>query len=369
MKKIILFLIILLFNISYSEVLIGDMGTHNVYLVSVNGDTTHSWKTELPLKLVAMSYLDSCILISVDEDRTVPRERIKNGKLQILDWESNVIWSYSPNTEQYSQHHDLEVLSNGNIMMILYDVKTIDEAIYRGRNPELLIDSNLWSEKLVEIKPVGKDSVEIVWEWSVWDNIIQDFNSLLPNYGVIKDNPDKINLNYPYDGRRVGKDDWLHFNSISYNEDKKQIAVSSNRFGELYIIDYDTKKIIFRWGNLLARGLGDSTDQRLFGVHDVSWVGDTLIMFNNGFERPDGEYSTIEKVIYTSFDNWESKTIYMDSLFSKFMSGVEQIANDTYLVTLGMSGEVYLIKNGKYTILYDSIFKVFKAKTFIKGEL
>ena len=80
-----------------------------------------------------------------------------------LDWEGNVMWNYIIADSVNCQHHDICPLPNGNILVSVSVNKTIKEAIDAGRNP-LLLGSKLQSEKILELRPVGNNSAEIVWE-------------------------------------------------------------------------------------------------------------------------------------------------------------------------------------------------------------
>ena len=51
------------------------------------------------------------------------------------------------------------------------------------------------TDKIIEIKPSIPSGGEVVWEWDMWDHMIQDFDSSKANYGVVKDHPRKININ------------------------------------------------------------------------------------------------------------------------------------------------------------------------------
>ena len=56
------------------------------------------------------------------------------GGVEILDWDSNVLWSYAYNTDKVRQHHDIQALPNGNILILAWEVKTSAESIAAGRN-------------------------------------------------------------------------------------------------------------------------------------------------------------------------------------------------------------------------------------------
>ena len=51
-------------------------------------------------------------------------------------------------------------------------------------------------DHIIEVKPTGPTSGDIVWEWHAWDHLIQDYDSSKANYGVVEDHPELIDINY-----------------------------------------------------------------------------------------------------------------------------------------------------------------------------
>ena len=80
-------------------------------------------------------------------------------------------------------HHDIELMPNGNVLAISYEAKSQEEAIAAGRDPEHVTKAGLWPDKIIEIKPSGKTGGEIVWEWHMWDHLVQDHDPTKNNYG------------------------------------------------------------------------------------------------------------------------------------------------------------------------------------------
>ncbi len=72
------------------------------------------------------------------------------------------------------------MLPNGNVLMLAYEMKTRGEAVAAGRDPALLTEGQIYPEQLVEVDP-ATDS--IVWEWHLWDHMVQDFDSSKANFG------------------------------------------------------------------------------------------------------------------------------------------------------------------------------------------
>ena len=69
----------------------------------------------------------------------------------------------------------------------------------------------------------------------VWDHLIQDFDPSKANYGDVEDHPELVDINFG-----SYSSDWLHSNSIDYNEEFDQILLSVHNFHEIWIIDHST---------------------------------------------------------------------------------------------------------------------------------
>ncbi len=80
------------------------------------------------------------------------------------------------------------------------------------------------------------DTGEIVWQWNAWDHLIQDFDNTKDNFGVVADHPELIDINFARDGGA----DWLHTNSVAYNEEFDQIILSNRGTSEIWVIDHST---------------------------------------------------------------------------------------------------------------------------------
>ena len=138
-----------------------------------------------------------------------------------------------------------------------------------GRDPEMITGLGLWPEHLIEVRPIRPTGGEVVWEWHVWDHLIQDRDPRLENFGKVEEHTELVNINgdsghrresdgelarlralgYIVDSPQVGdqqgggdkqKADWNHANSVSYNPRLDQIALSVRHFDEIWIIDHST---------------------------------------------------------------------------------------------------------------------------------
>lgn len=281
-------------------------------LVDMNGTLVKYWQcTHAPS--ASMPYLilpDSIILRAQSVWNPSMNGAGAGGNIQLIDWSGTVIWDYIFSDQNHLQHHDIQPMPNGNVLLIAWDRKTQAQAIAMGR---VNIYGYMWSEMIVEVDP-SNDS--IIWEWHLWDHLIQDTDPLKPNYGVISEHPELLDINLG----NVGGGDWIHANGIDYNEHLDQIVFSSHNMSEIYVIDHSTTTeeaaghtggqssmggdILYRWGNPQNYDRGTTSDRHIYVVHGVNWI-DTdcpgaghIILFNNG-NRPGNtnDYSSVEEIV------------------------------------------------------------------------
>jgi hypothetical protein len=281
------------------------------YLVDMDGDVVHEWQHETQPGLY--QYLEETGNLLRTSRARLPSRIDANGfggVVEEVDWDGNVVWSFEYGNDDVMQHHDIERLPNGNVLILAWEYRSGDEAIAAGRDPELLPDGEVWPDHVVEYDPAAD---AIVWEWRVWDHLVQDVDETKANYGDVAASPGKIDINYsPNQSLQTpGEADWNHANSIAYNPELDQIAISLRSFDEFWIIDHGTTTeeaagpagdLLFRYGNPATYQRGDLDDRALYAQHDVEWIADgfdgagNIMVFNNG--RPGARpYSSVDEVI------------------------------------------------------------------------
>ena len=300
----------------------------------------------------------------------------------------------------------LSRLPNGNVLILAWEYKSTAEAIAAGRDPTLLPDNAVWPEHIIEVQQTGPTSGEIVWEWHIWDHIIQDFDPSKANFGAVEDHPELLDLNFVSDIPELGDADWMHINSIDYNENLDQIILGSPGLNEFYIIDHSTTlaeaashsggnsgkggDILYRWGNPIAYRQGTVDDQQLFGHHDVHWVVEgtldagKIMVFNNGPDRPGGNASSVDIInppidnngnyIYqqgTAFGPESAEWIYQDEnptdWYSSFISGAQRLPNGNTLICSGAEGRFFEIDTNK-EIVWEYINPVTQSGPTTQGD-
>jgi len=295
---------------SEGQILYSPYYSKKTYLIYYTGDINHTW-TSLYSPGASTYWLgDGIILRSISSGVGG-----SSSGIQKVLWNGTIYWDFRYHTDDYLCHHDVEMLPNGNVLMIAWEYKTREEAIAAGRDPDSISGNKFSPDHVIEVKPTGPETGEIVWEWHVWDHLIQDFDPSKDNYGVVGDHPELIDINYG--DSFVG--DWLHTNSVDYNQDFDQIMVTVHNFNEIWVIDHSTTAeeaaghsggnsgmggdLIYRWGNPEAYDAGTNNDQKLFFPHDGTWIEEghpgegNMLIFNNGNNRPSGQYSTVDEWI------------------------------------------------------------------------
>ena len=230
------------------------------YLMDNDGNFVHSWETGYRPGN-AMYFLDNGLLLHTGNvGNTSFDTGGAGGVVQTINWNGTITWAYEYTGTTHLQHHDVAMLPNGNLLMIAWQYKSRDESMAAGRDPSLLSDGELWPDSVIEVKPTGVDTGEIVWEWHVWDHLVQDYDTTKSNYGVVSEHPELIDLNYAINDQA----DWNHSNAIDYNEELDQILLSVRNFSEIWVIDHSTTTeeaaghsggnsgkggdLLFRWG-------------------------------------------------------------------------------------------------------------------------
>ena len=283
--------------------------TSTTYLVDQDLNELNTW-THGDQRPASMSYLlqDSTILFPSQIENPTMESGGVGGLIQHLDWDNNILWEYAISDYNYQHHHDIELMPNGNILVLAWERKTLQQALEAGRQIIETPLQQIWSEVIFEIEPVGSNSANIVWKWHLWDHLIQDIDSSLSNYGIISEHPELLNINLGEVGFGMSatgslNGDWIHFNSIHYNPHLDQIILSSRTLSEIYIIDHSTTTaeaashsggnsgkggdFLYRWGNPQNYNRGDSAERILNSQHSVNWIergypGEgSIIIFNN----------------------------------------------------------------------------------------
>jgi hypothetical protein len=327
------------------------------YLMDINGMIVNEWESQYEpgqsVYLLENGHLLRCCL-------TKNKAFIgggEGGRLEERDWDGNIVWEYWLSDDANLMHHDIAPMPNGNILAMVVEHKSLEEAIQAGFKQSLLKDSKLFPDYLVEIQKTGPKSGKIVWEWHVWDHLIQDVDPTKSNYGDVAANPGKID---PNGSGRKAKAFWNHFNSIDYNAELDQIIISCRGNSEVWVIDHGITseeakekkgELLYRYGNPAThQGAGQQT---LFQQHDAHWIpkgcpgAGNILIFNNGLGRG---YTSIDELSFSHNKDGsygEAKRVwrYTDpdpqTFFSQEISGAQRLPNGNTLICAGVHGTLF----------------------------
>ncbi|MBL6869781.1 MAG: aryl-sulfate sulfotransferase, partial [Flavobacteriales bacterium] len=304
----ILFIILAIIQISITSqdfngfALYNSQNQNTAYLIDKDGSIAKTWNCNVACNYTVLLKENGNIVRGGKYASNQLNGAAIGGVVQEIDPSGNVVWEFIYSNSNHCSHHDI-CLVGDNVMLIAWEVKTVSELTQAGYNGAT---TSKWPTHFVEIAQNGSGG-QIVWEWHIWDHLIQDHDSSKDNFGVISNHPELIDINMisATGGGPPGMNsgDWFHINGIDYNADLDQIAFSSRHASEVYIIDHSTTTseaathsggnsgkggdILYRWGNPSNYGL--SGNQIIpNAVHDIRWIEDDgrpyggyLQIFNN----------------------------------------------------------------------------------------
>ncbi|HTG72379.1 MAG TPA: aryl-sulfate sulfotransferase [Terriglobia bacterium] len=365
--------------VSPGYTLFAPMSSDTTYLIDLDGRAVRTWRSAfLPSAWVYL--LDNGHVLRGGSDRgsSVFSGGGQGGRFQEFDLDGNLVWDFRYN-ETRLPHHDVAVLPNGNILAIVWEAKTAVEARRAGRRPTSIPSNGVWPDMLIEFEPQRPNGARIVWEWHMWDHLIQNIDPALENYADPATHPERININGSTSGGGAFLRDMFHTNAVDYNPELDQIILSVPTFDEVWVIDHSTTTqeaagrtggrsgkggdLLYRWGNPQAYGRGTAEDQLLGFQHDVRWIpqgrpgAGHITVFSNRTPGPNGEYTKV----YEFAPPVDSEGHYAvpdigpfgpatplwtysnESLDTINLSGAERLENGNTLISDGPEGRLFEI--------------------------
>ncbi len=346
-------------------------------LVNACGEVVHIWTNDSLRRPGNSAYLTpNGNLFWAHRPANVQNDPIWAGGggavIEARTWDNAVLWNYTLNDSTGRLHHDFALTNSGTVLAIAWERIDSIAAIHAGRNPELLEDGELWSERIIELMPNDSGGADIIWEWRVWDHLVQDFDSTKVNYDDPELVPNRVDINFGSTSSVAP--DWLHINSIDYNPALGHILLSVPTFNELWIIDREEpdEGLIWRWGNPEAYDRGTSEDKRLYYQHAATWLDETyhigtsdfgkIAVFNNRNPGATGPYSSAHLITPEFSDSSATNTYVLNNnndtyapvdfdwtwtapiptdFFSSGLSNFERLHNGNNLIVSGRTGEIF----------------------------
>ena len=374
----------------------------STYLVDINGMKVNQWAHEYNIGSTTHLLSNGNLLRASRAPQGWTTGGGRGGRIEEIAWDGDIVWRFRYVDSLRTMHHDIVPMPNGNVLATVWELRSREDLLERGHDPATLTDSVYWTEKIIEFKPIGPDSAAIVWQWDAWDHMVQDFDASKRSYGVVSENPQRIDINTGDGG------DWLHINGMDYNPALDLIILSISFFSELWVIDHSTTTeeaagtfggrmglggdLLYRWGNPAMYKAGGPEDRRLFFNHSAEWIDEGLpgagnvMIFDNGRDRPDQRYSTVHEFTIPYYEDYDGSAFFgmevdgtyspPDSVwsyadpglfYSNFISGQQRLPNGNTLITEGMTGRIFEI-TGSNAKVWEYVNPVVRAGPLVQGD-
>jgi hypothetical protein len=337
----------------------------NTYLIDMEGNVVHSWPYPEGWSIPGREAVEKHARLL--RDGTLFRGAVNrtasagNGaRYHQYSWDGELLWEYAEDRPGYNPHHDFLVIWNPKLEQrtLLYlatKQRTHDEIVALGADPSKSQNYQSNPDGVVEVDMDGN----VIWEWNISDHVVQDIDPSLPNYGVISEHPGKMDINFSDSGV---SGNWIHANSVDYNETLDHIVINNSTYSESYVIDHgatfvpgdpeasiklaasDAGDFLFRWGNPCVYDSGRcpsvSSDgrttshghQQVFFSHDIQWIAEQetgsgaplpgeghLLIFDNGARRLDTTFSSV--VEFNPYDGPMKNGVYVPEVRAGYGPG------------------------------------------------
>jgi hypothetical protein len=361
-------------------------GSLTSFLIDKKGNTVHEWNFETKLGNDFELLPDGKSIGMFKKSAPFVSFGGYGGVIKIFDETGTEEWSYDYINGNDIGHHDVEMLPNGNVIFLVWE--EIDPTT--AQNAGVNFTESVYVEKLIEVNPTTN---QLEWEWRSWDHIVQDHDANALNYGVISNNPQRININYNLESNG----DFMHANGIDYDTVKDIIYISVNFFSEVWVIDHSTTiseasspiggnynkggDLLYRFGNPSA--YNNSLGTRTFYKNHfpnllengVPGEGNILVYGNSG---PDGlEQSTVHELMLPEpfsllpNTNNEPTTVWSftdEELYHGKISGADRLVNGNTLICEGGFGMWEVTPDGEVVWKYESNANSWRAYGYEFGS-
>jgi hypothetical protein len=352
--------------------LVAPQNSTTVRLLDTASNIYHSW-TGLTGQTGYSNYIlpGGVLLRTVKTSNNVFTGGGMCGRVQKVDYNGNLLWDYTYSTSTYCSHHDVCALPNGNVLLIVYELKSAADATQAGCQSSI----TMWPDKIVEVQPTGATTGTIVWEWHLWDHLCQSINPNVDNYvSNVGDHPELFNIN------ASPTKEIFHANGLDYNPMLDQIALSAHNTDEFYIIDHSTTMaeaashsggrggkggdFLYRWGNPSNYNQSGNTNFNV--LHDSHWIpedcpnaGNLVALNNKGISNTQSCVDQATPPVSGFNYAYTPNTAYAPSTYTQRqnctggttnMGNSQQLPNGNMLICLALSGTIYEINPSGTTL-------------------
>ena len=125
------------------------------YLLDKQGCVLHTWPSK---RNVFCAYLrTNGNLVRDGNDLELAPQFAAGGAagyVEEVTWDNQLVWSWSALPRfAYLSHHDLALLPNGNVLVLVWERKDKEASLAASRHPDLIPDGEVWNNLVVELRP------------------------------------------------------------------------------------------------------------------------------------------------------------------------------------------------------------------------
>jgi hypothetical protein len=286
-------------------------GSNDADLMDMEGRICHRWHSEEGIGYAHLLPYGNLLIRTAPAADAGGAEKIGGSSAAILelDWDSNVVWEY----RNPMVHHDYERLPNGNTLVLLFEKLSTDltSQIQSGTVGESDPES-MFGDKVQEIAPDGS----VVFEWKTWEHLDPEADAICPLESRIE---------------------WTHGNSLKITP-AGDLIVSYRLISTVGIVDKASGDFRWKWG----RG-------EISHPHHPTYLDNgNILLFDNGFHRPQGTYSRVVEVNPATGEVvWEFRGQPSISFYSQATSSAERLPNGNTMICEGTPGRMFEVTANK----------------------
>ena len=327
-------------------------GNAQIHLINQEGKSVHHWDFDAERARL----LPNCNLLvkpGSDWGRTLEKWNGIRNKLIELDWDGNIVWSY---TADDNLHHDFQLTENGNLIALKREF--LPES-YKSKisDPQKRL-LKIRSDAVIEFNRQGK----MQYTWLAHDHL--DLNSCGRRSCLERVGDDTGSRN---------AEDWTHMNTLSLipenhwykNGDQRfrpgNFFVMPRNFWTAYLIDKNSGKVLWEYGGDYKGGLS--------GGHEVQMIPEgypgagNILMLDNGANHHYGESYILE------IDPQTNKLVWVYDVGPKFWTrtkgSVQRLKNGNTFISEDLTGRVFEVTPLKETAWeYRGNLQINRAKRY-----
>ncbi|MGJ8713910.1 MAG: hypothetical protein ACSHXG_02360 [Maribacter stanieri] len=351
-----------------------------VFLIDHDGNTLFDWDFDGDqLGNDAELHDDGSLVASIKVNNPQITFGGYGGGFRKINADQTIAWEINYSGDSYIAHHDINYLSNGNIIFPIWEKVSAEEAAELGFSENF----DIYPDAIIEMNPLTQ---EVVWEWHAIDHIVQDYDESKANFGVVGDLPNLIDINYNNDQT---DGDITHVNGITLDEENDLLYMTVNFYSEVWVVDHSTTTaeattgtggnynlggdLVYRFGNPLAYdNVGDVTMNR---VHYPNLFDDNkmLVFVNNKYDNQSAvaEYQLSPPYELIAGQDNEPTLIWEftdTDLYSNGLGSGVRMSNGNTLISEG-TGTIWEVNNdGDVLWKFTDYNRPWRAYAFTKED-